>query len=129
MEKKSPLNLSRRERQIMEILFRKKEGSVSDVLEEMPDAPGYSAVRAMLRMLEEKGHLKHKKEGKKFIFLPTAKKENVRKSAMQNLLSTFFDGSVEDAVASLLDMNSEKLTENDFERLSTLIDKARKEEE
>lgn len=121
------LQLSRRERQIMEIIYSRGEASAADVLEVLPDPPSYSAVRAMLRLLEEKGHLKHRKDGRKYIFVPTVNPAKARRSALKNLLQTFFDGSVEKAVASLLDLNSNKLTQEDLDRLSELIDNAREE--
>lgn len=125
---KSHLYLSRRERQIMEILYRRGQASVAEVLEAMPDPPSYSAVRAMLRILEEKDHLKHKQVGRKYVFAPKVAREKAQQSAISNLLYTFFDGSVEQAVASLLDLNAQKLSDDDLNRLSQLIEQARKED-
>jgi BlaI family transcriptional regulator, penicillinase repressor len=127
MAKPPHLDVSRRERQIMEVLYQKGQASVAEVLDAMPDPPGYSAVRAMLRLLEEKGHIRHKKDGKKYVFMPKVAREKVSKSALRNVVTTFFDGSVEQAVASLLDLNQKDLSCEDLDRLSDLIDQARKE--
>ena len=94
----------------------------------MAAPPGYSAVRAMLRLLEQKGHLRHEQKGKKYVYVPQVTRERARRSALRNLLTTFFDGSVEQTVTSLLDLNQDDLTDDDLERLSRLIDQARKEE-
>ena len=127
MSKPSPLNVSRRERQIMEIIYQRGAASAAEVLEAMPDPPSYSAVRAMLRLLEEKGHILHRKEGRKYIFMPKMAREKVSKSALRNVVTTFFDGSVEQVVASLLDLNQKNLSDGDLDRLSDLIDQARQE--
>lgn len=119
--------LSRRERQIMEIIYRRGQATVADVLADMADPPSYSAVRAMLRLLEEKGHLRHQEDGRRFVYRPTLAPEKARRSALKSLLATFFGGSVGEAVASLIDQNKEKLTSEDLDRLSTLIEQARKE--
>jgi predicted transcriptional regulator len=126
MARQSLLHLSRRERQIMEIIYSRGEASALEVLESLPDPPSYSAVRAMLRLLEEKGHLKHKQAGRKYIFAPTVATDKAGRSAILNLLNTFFDGSVEQAVASLLDMKAQKLSSTELDRLSKMIDRARK---
>jgi predicted transcriptional regulator len=120
------LHLSRRERQIMEIIYRLGQASAAEVLEALPDPPSYSAVRATLRLLEEKGHLRHKQTGKKYVFLPTVAVSRARRSALRNVLHTFFDGSVEHAVASLLDLRAQNLSEAELERLSKLIEGAKK---
>ncbi|MFH2002885.1 MAG: BlaI/MecI/CopY family transcriptional regulator [Planctomycetota bacterium] len=127
MIKKTHLQLSRRERQIMEIVYKLGNASAADVQQAMPDPPGYSAVRALLRLLEEKKQLKHKKVGRKYVFLPTVDPEQASRSALKNLMHTFFDNSVEQAVASLLDLNAKKLTQEDLDRLQCLIDQAREE--
>ncbi|MBU0753538.1 MAG: BlaI/MecI/CopY family transcriptional regulator [Planctomycetes bacterium] len=127
MEKNTHLQLSRRERQIMEIIYSRGQASVADVKEAMEDPPGYSAVRAMMRLLEDKGHLKHKQVGRKYVFLPTVGPAKARRWALKNLLSTFFDGSIEQAVASLLDLDAKKLSEDDLDQLQKLIDQAREE--
>ena len=127
MSKNSLLQLSRRERQIMDIIYQHGEVSVAEVLENMPDPPSYSAVRAMVRILEEKGHLKHRVDGTKFIFKPTLPTENAKRSVLSHLVQTYFDGSVEQVVAALLDSSSTELSEPELDRLSQLIQEARKE--
>src|SRR5688572_25029486 len=119
--------LSRRERQIMEILYQRGKASASDVREAMEDAPGYSAVRAMLRVLEEKGHVRHQEEGMKYVYLPTVPREKAKRSAMKHLMDTFFAGSPEQAVAALLDVSSTKLTREELDRMSEMIEKAKRE--
>ena len=121
------LHLGRRERQIVEILYRLGEGSVGDVRAAMPDPPSYSAVRGMLRLLEDKGHVKHREEGRKFVYFPAVPRARARKSALRDLLSTFYGGSVSAAMASLLELDRKKLSEEELESLSRLIDDARKE--
>ncbi len=120
-------SLSRRERQIMDIVYEMKEATALQVLERLPSPPSYSAVRALLRVLEQKGHLLHKQDGPRYIYVPRLAKDKARKSALAHLKQTFFDGSTAEVVAALLDMSEENLSEEDYERLSALIDKARKE--
>ena len=120
--------LSRRERQIMDILYQRGRGSVSEVREAMDDAPGYSAVRTLMRVLEEKGHVKHKAEGLKYVYLPTVAQEKAKRSAVKHLLDTFFKGSPEQIVAALLDVSSTKLTREELDRMSAMIEKAKKED-
>lgn len=119
--------LSRRERQIMDIVFRRGTATVSDVLAEMPDPPSYSAVRATMGVLVEKGRLRHRKEGRRFVYSATVARSKARRSALEHLLDTFFDGSVEGAVASLLELNSSQLTPEELDRLREMIDEAQKE--
>jgi BlaI family penicillinase repressor len=119
--------LSRRERQIIDILYQRGRSTVADVIESLPDPPSYSAVRALLRILESKGHVKHEQDGAKYVFLPTINREKARRSAILHLLRTFFEGSTESAVATLLDVSSSQLSEAELNRLAKLIDKARKE--
>jgi predicted transcriptional regulator len=121
------LHLSRRERQIMDILYREGRAAAGEVLERLPEPPGYSAVRAMLRVLENKGHLTHVLENGRYVYRPTVPRERARRSALQNLLQTFFDGSPEKAVAALLSESKSRLGEDELERLSRLIAEARKE--
>lgn len=123
----SHAHLSRRERQIMDVLYARGRASVAEVLEDLPDPPSYSAVRAMLRVLEDKGHLKHRQDGPRYVYEPTQSRATARRSAMQRLVETFFDGSTEQAVAALLDMNGDEFDDSELERLSELIQKARKE--
>ena len=119
--------LSRRERQIMDILYRLGQGTAAEVLENMSDPPSYSAVRAMLRVLEEKGHLKHEQQGPRYVYLPTMPRDDAQASALRHLLNTFFDNSAEQAVAALLDISKSNLSQDELSRLSSLIEQARKE--
>jgi BlaI family transcriptional regulator, penicillinase repressor len=123
----APGGLSRRERQIMDILYQRGKASASEVREAMPDAPSYSAVRAMLRVLEEKGHVKHVEEGLKYVYVPVVAREKAKKSAVKHVLDTFFAGSPEQIVAALLDVSAEKLTGEELDRMADLIEKARRE--
>lgn len=120
-------NLSRRERQIMDIIYELNEATAAQVLERLPNPPSYSAVRALLRVLEEKGHLSHKQDGPRYVFVPTLPRDEARENALKHLVNTFFDGSTEKVVAALLDISDEKLSEDDYQRLSRLIENARKE--
>ena len=122
------VNLSRRERQIMDVLFRRGEASASEVQAGMPDPPSYSAVRAHLRTLEEKGHVRHEAKGLRYVYIPTTRPGQARRHAVRHLLDTFFGGSAEKLVAALLDGNSAKLAPEELDRLSEMIDEAKKEE-
>ena len=124
---KSEKSMSRRERQIMDIVYETKEASALQVLERLPSPPGYSAVRALLRVLEQKGHLAHRQDGPRYIYSPLLPREKARRSALSHLMQTFFDGSTEDVVAALLDISEDSLSEEDYRRLTGLIEKARKE--
>ena len=119
--------LSRRERQIMEILYQRGKASAAEVREAMEDAPSYSAVRAMMRVLEEKGHVRHQEEGLKYVYLPVVAREKAKRSAVKHVLDTFFGGSPEQIVAALLDVSAEKLTPEELDRMADLIEKARRE--
>ncbi len=121
------MSLSRRERQIMDAIYRRGQATAAEVLEDLPDPPSYSAVRAMLRVLEEKGHLRHDQQGPRYVFLPTVPRDTARRSALKQLVQTFFEGSTEQTVAALLDLSASKLSEAELDRLSQLIDEARKE--
>jgi predicted transcriptional regulator len=111
----------------MDIIYGQGQATAAEVMERLPDPPGYSAVRAMLRLLEEKGYLKHEQDGMRYIYLPTLSREKARQSALKQLVQTFFDGSTEEAVAAILDMSRSKLSDSELARLSDLIEKARKE--
>jgi predicted transcriptional regulator len=111
----------------MDILYRRGRLTAAEVREGLPNRPSYSAVRAMLRVLEEKGHVKHQEHDLRYVYLPTVPRERARRSALRHLIETFFDGSREQAVAGLLDSSSARLTHEELERLSQLIDKAKKE--
>ena len=115
-------HLGKRERQIMEVVYRRGRATVSDVLTDLPDPPSYSSVRAMLRYLEDKGHLQHEEDGPRYVYLPTAPKQEVRKSALGHVVRTFFDGSVSSVVAALIE--SSPLSREEYERLSRLLDEA-----
>ena len=117
--------LSRRERQIMDVIYRMGRATVQEVLDDLEDPPSYSSIRALMRLLEEKGHLRHISEGPRYVYLPTRPKDKARKSALKHLLTTFFDDSVETAVAALLDVKARQLNEDDLDRLQRLIDEAR----
>jgi len=119
--------LSRRERQIMDIIYEMKEATAQQVMERLPAAPGYSAVRALLRVLEGKGHLSHRQDGPRYVYVPRLAKEKARSSELRHLLKTFFDNSTEAAVAALLDISENNLSEEDYARLAALIEKAREE--
>jgi len=124
---KGQKNLSRRERQIMDAIYALQEATVNQVLERLPSPPSYSAVRALLRVLEQKGHLVHRQDGPRYIYAPTWPREKARRSALKHLLQTFFDDSTEDVVAALLDISEDSLSTQDYSRLQELIEKARKE--
>src|SRR6476469_2450026 len=119
--------LTRRERQIMDILYRDAEGTVGDVMAQMPDPPSYSAVRATMNVLEEKGHIRHRQDGPRYVYLPAVPRERARNAAMNHLLQTFFDGSAESAVVALLQMSDSKPSATDFERLAAEVRKANQE--
>ena len=124
----TPLDqLSRRERQIMAVIYTRSRASAQEVMNDLADGPGYSAVRALLRILEDKGLLKHEQDGPRYVYLPTITREKARKSALRQLLGTFFDGSTEQAVAALLDLKSSQLDRTELDRLAALIEQARKE--
>jgi predicted transcriptional regulator len=118
---------SRRERQIMDVLYRKGRATAAEITEEIPDPPSYSAVRAMLRVLEEKKHIRHEEKDLRYVYVPVVSREKARRSAIRHLVETFFDGSTEQAVATLLNVSAGDLTAEDLDRLSALIEEARKE--
>ncbi len=119
--------LSRRERQIMEIVAARGQASAAEVQAALPNPPSYSAVRALLRILEEKGYLRHEVKGPRYIYLPVHDPAAVRRSSLRKLLETLFSGSPTQVVATLLDLSRERLTAEDFQRLSELIEKARED--
>lgn len=119
--------LSRRERQIMDAIYRLGRATAQEVLDNIPEPPSYSAVRALLRVLEEKGHVKHRQDGPRYVYLPTVPREKASASALQQVVRTFFDGSAEDAMAALLDLSADDLSEEELNRLEALIGRARKE--
>src|SRR5882757_3573485 len=115
-------NLSRRERQIMDILYQKTRATAAEIHEALPDAPTYSAVRAKLRVLEEKGHIRHEEKDLRYVFLPTLPREQAKQSALRHMIDTFFNGSAEQAVAALLDPSSVRLSGEELDRLSKMIE-------
>ena len=117
--------LSRRERQIMDIIYARGQATAADVSGALTDAPSYSAVRALLRILEQKGHIRHQQDGPRYVFLPVVSRDRARRSALRSLVRTFFDGSSAQAAAALIDQS--QLSDEEFDRLATAIDKARKE--
>ena len=120
-------DLSRRERQIMDVLYRSGRATAAEVLQGLPDPPSYSAVRAMLRILEQKGHVKHEEDGRTYVYMPVTRRADARQSALSHLLKTFFDNSAEQAMAALLAIKAEKMSDAELDRMSKLIDKAKKE--
>src|SRR5262245_5752395 len=119
--------LTRRERQIMDILYRRGRATAAEVLDELPGDTHYSTVRTQLRVLEEKGHIRHEEEGLKYVYLPLVSRQTARKSALRHLVQTFFDGSTEKAVAALLGGEATRLSDEELRRIAELITKARKE--
>jgi predicted transcriptional regulator len=118
--------LSRRERQIMDIIYARGEAPASVVLAELPDPPARGALGRMLRILEEKGHLKHRKEGREYVYVPTVSRKKVGPSAMRRVVETFFGGSLDQAVAAHLTENADEVSDDELKRLARLIREARK---
>ena len=119
--------LSRRERQIMDILFRRGRATAAEVMAELPGEPSYSTVRTQLRVLEEKGHVRHEEEGLRYVSVPAVARTAARKSALRHLVETFFDGSPENVVAALLGGEGSRLSDEELQRIADLVAKARKE--
>jgi BlaI family penicillinase repressor len=119
-------DLSRRERQILDILYKNGRATAAEVQAALPEPPSYSAVRALLRILEDKGHIRHEQDGPRYVYLPTVARDNAKRSALRHILQTFFDGSAEQAISALLDESSAKLSSAELDRLARLIDGARK---
>lgn len=127
MPKERHRTLSRRERQMMDILYQRGRASAAEIHQALPDPPSYSAVRAKLRVLEEKGHVRHEEESLHYVYVPTLPRETARRSALRHMLSTFFDGSVEQAMAALLDLSAARLSKADLDRIAALIEQAKSE--
>lgn len=124
---KSPLvDLSRRERQIVDALFKLGKASAAEVRAELPDPPSYSAVRALLRILEEKGHVRHEQDGPRYVYMATVPRESAKRSALRHVVQTFFEGSTTQAISALLDSSASKLSDAELERLSRMLEEARK---
>jgi len=120
------LDLSRRERQIVDILYARGRATAADVQAALPDPPSYSAVRAMLRILEEKGHVRHEQDGPRYVYLPTVAPDRAKKTAIRHVLRTFFNGSAEQALSALLDESDTRLSDHELDRLAKVIDRARR---
>lgn len=119
-------DLSRRERQILDILYQRGQATAADVQNALPEPPSYSAVRALLRILEDKGHVRHQQDGPRYVYVPTLARENAKRSALRHVLRTFFDGSAEQAISALLDESSTNLSTAELDRLARLIEDARR---
>ena len=124
---RDPAALTRRERQIMDILYRLGRATAGDVMEALPDGPHYSTVRTQLRVLEEKGHVSHEEEGVRYVYAPAVPRRAARKSALRHLVDTFFDGSAEQVVAAVLGGEGSKLSDEELDRIADLVAKAKKE--
>jgi predicted transcriptional regulator len=122
-----PPALTRRERQIMDILYRRRRATAGEVMEELPGDPSYSTVRTQLRVLEHKGHVRHEEIGLRFVYMPAVARGAARKSALKHLVETFFDGSAEKTVAALLGGEARRLSNEELDRIAELIENARKE--
>ncbi len=122
-----PDPLTRREREIMDILHRRGRATAHEVLSDLADPPSYSAVRTFLRLLEERGHLHHDQDGARYVYSPTVERGEAQRSALAHLVDTFFDGSIEDAVATLVESSRPKLSKQELDRIAALIAKAKKE--
>ncbi len=126
---KSPMDLGARERQIMSFIYKRGEATAAEVMEGISNPPSYSGVRAMLRILEEKGHLVHRREGARYIYVPTISSDEAGRSAMRYMVQAFFNGSADRVVAALLDLKSDELTDDDLDRLASLIGQAKEQED
>jgi len=126
MARKLLTDLSRRERQIMDIIYSKGSATAAEVQEQIPDPPSYSSVRALLKVLEEKGFLRHKQQGPRYVFTPTVKRDRAKTTALKHVMQTFFDNSAEDVVAALMDISGTELSDDEYRRLDSLIKQARR---
>lgn len=123
MPKLKPHGLTRREKQILDIIYRLESASVQDVIDHMDDPSSYSAIRALMRIMEERGYIKHKKEGAKYVYSPTQSRTKASKTVIKNIVKTYFDNSTPDAVVALLDASNVKLSANELNRISKIIGK------
>src|SRR5215211_1336755 len=126
MRQQPHVDLSRRERQIVDILYTQGRATAAELQVALPDPPSYSAVRAMLRILEEKGHIRHEQDGPRYVYLPTVGRDRAKKTALRHVLQTFFNGSAEQALSALLDESDSRLSDRELDRLAELIDRARR---
>jgi predicted transcriptional regulator len=124
---KKPDPLTRREREIMDILHRRGRATAHEVMADLADPPSYSAVRTFLRLLEERGHVRHEQDGPRYVYTPTVARREAQRSAIAHLVDTFFDGSIEDAVATLVESSKPKLSAQELDRIAALVAKAKKE--
>ena len=122
-----PDPLTRREREIMDVLHKRGRATAQEVLDDLAEPPSYSAVRTFLRLLEERGHVKHEQDGPRYVYTPTVARRDAQRSALAHLVDTFFDGSVEEAVASLVESSKRKLSAQELDRIAALVAKAKKE--
>jgi predicted transcriptional regulator len=122
-------HISRRERQILDVLFRLGRATVNEVRDGLPDPPSYSAVRALLRILEQKGHVRHLQDGPRYVFMPTVRRDSAKRSALRHLVNTFFEGSSAAVLATLFEMSARDLTDEELAQLKGLIDAARNSKE
>jgi predicted transcriptional regulator len=122
-----PDPLTRREREIMDVLHRRGRATAQEVLDDLAEPPSYSAVRTFLRLLEERGHVRHVQEGPRYVYMPTVERRDAQRSALAHLVETFFDGSVENAVATLVESSKPKLSREELDRIAALLAKAKKE--
>jgi BlaI family penicillinase repressor len=129
MKSPSEITLARRERQILDLLFAAGRATGQEIQKQLPDAPSYSTVRTILRVLERKGHVRHVEEGLRYVYEPAIARDKARKSALNRLLHTFFDGSAQQAVAALLDPKVAKMSREELDQLAALIEKAKHEKE
>ena len=128
MKKTPHQTLSRRERQIMDILYQRRRATAAEIHGDLPDRPSYSAVRAKLKVLEEKGHVRHEEQALRYVYLPVVSRDRATQSALRHMLATFFDNSAEQAITALLDLSAENLSPEKLDRLSALLEQAKKEE-
>jgi predicted transcriptional regulator len=128
MKTNAHASLSRRERQIMDALYRRGRATAADVMHDLPGEPSYSTVRTQLRVLEEKGHVTHEEEGLRYVYAPAVPRQAARKSALRHLVETFFDGSAENLVAAVLGNEAARLSDAELDRIARLVDAARKED-
>ena len=126
MPKDADSTLSRRERQMMDILYQRGRATASEIHQALPDAPTYSAVRAKLAVLERKGHVRHEAEMLRYVYVPTQPRDKAQRSALRHMIATFFDGSVEKAMAAMLDLQSARLAKQDLDRIASLIEEAKR---
>lgn len=120
-------NLTRRERQIMDVLYKRGRATAGEVMQDLPGDPHYSTVRTQLRVLEEKGHVSHEEHGLKYVYMPAVPRQTARRSALRHLVNTFFDGSAEQVVAAVLGGEGSKLSDEQLDRIADLVEKAKKE--